>query len=263
MQLFKLATVQFSPVFGNPEKTIQKLKPLMEEARAANLVVLPELANSGYNFSGFEQAFAFSETPENSKFVDFIATQCARYNYAVVTGFNERAKDQIFNSALLINETGIVGKYRKIQLFMNEKEYFTPGDSKPELYDINGVKVGILICFDWLFAELWIGLAKKGADVICHPSNLVLPGKAQKAIPVWASTNRVFIATANRIGTEGELTFTGNSIIAAPSGELIASASSKKEEVIMADCDTLLARNKMITPQNHAFNDRRAEMYDL
>jgi len=263
MTKIKLSTIQFSPAFGNIGETILTLKPLLLQASKSDLLVLPELANSGYNFKDFDEAYSFSEVPEKSVFVEFLTTQCRKYNFSVVAGFNERSGDQIYNSALLIDKNGIAGKYRKIQLFWNEKDYFTPGGKKPEIYEVAGAKIGILICFDWVFAELWNGLARRGADIICHPSNLVLPGKAQKAIPVWAMTNKIYIATANRIGSEGNLTFTGNSIIASPSGDIVASASANKSEIISAECDLSLSRDKMITPKNHVFNDRRTELYDL
>jgi predicted amidohydrolase len=258
---FKLAAIQFAPALGNPDETINKLRPLLKQAAGSDLVVMPELANSGYNFSGFEEAFRFSENPGKSRFVDFLISQCMKFGYSIVTGFNERSDDQIFNSALLLDKAGIKGKYRKIQLFMNEKDYFLPGDQQPEIYEVNGARIGMLICFDWVFPELWGNLARKGADIICHPSNLVLPGKAQKAIPVWAMTNRIFIATANRVGTEDNLTFTGNSIIVGPTGEVLVSASQKQPQVISADCDISLARDKMMTPKNHIFDDRRPEFY--
>ncbi len=258
---FKLAIFQFAPAFGIVKETIQKLEPLLIQASDADLVVLPELANSGYNFKDFDEAYAFSEDPAKSDFVDFLVSKCNDHGFSVVTGFNERSGDQLYNSALLFDKTGIVGKYRKIQLFMNEKDYFLPGDQKPEIYEISGVKIGMLICFDWMFPELWNGLARQGADIICHPSNLVLPGKAQKAIPVWAMTNRIFIATANRVGTEEDLTFTGNSIIATPSGDVLVSGAPDKTQVLMASLDIDQARNKMITPRNHVFQDRRPEFY--
>jgi predicted amidohydrolase len=261
MNTFKISIIQFAPSFGNPDQTIATLMPFMGKVGQAALVVLPELANSGYNFRDSTEAFQFSEIPDKSNFVGFLIAQCRKFDYSVVTGFNERCGNKIYNSALLINKNGIAGKYRKIQLFMNEKDYFTPGNKKPEIYDVDGAKIGMLVCFDWVFPELWGSLARNGADVICHPSNLVLPGKAQRAIPAWAMTNRIFIATANRTGTERGLTFTGNSIIASPSGDLPASASADQEEIISADCDLSLARDKMITPKNHLFHDRRPEMY--
>jgi predicted amidohydrolase len=131
----------------------------------------------------------------------------------------------------------------------------------PRPFELNGVKIGMLVCFDWMFPEIYRTLALQGADVICQPSSLVLPGKAQKAIPVHAMINRVFLVLANRTGTEQNLTFTGNSLIAGPTGEILAQASALGEEVLEADIDISLSKNKMITPKNHAFDDRRPEFY--
>jgi len=257
----KIAILQISSAFCDLTKTISLLTPLLEKADRADLIVLPELANSGYNFRTRDEAFQNAENPETSLFTAMIHDFCKAKKCAVVAGFNERAGDKIFNSSLLIDETGIIGTYRKIHLFWNEKDFFTPGDRQPEVYDVKGAKVGMLICFDWMFPEIWRFLALKGAEIICDPSNLVLPGKAQKAIPVHAMLNRVFVALANRVGTESELTFTGNSLIAAPDGEILTSATASENEVIMAEINPEKARDKMVTPRNHAFNDRRPEFY--
>lgn len=257
----KIAIIQFSPAFCNPEESIARLNPLLEEARTADLIVLPELANSGYNFRTIDEAFANAENPENSPFAEMLHKFCKSNSCSVVTGFNERADDKIFNTSLLIDETGIAGKYRKIHLFWNEKDFFTPGNLHPEVYNVKSSKVGMLICFDWMFPELWRSVAMKGADLICDPSNLVLPGKAQKAIPVHAMINRVYVALANRVGTEDQLTFTGNSLIAGPDGEVLIAASSTENQVIMTKIDPTKARDKMITPRNHAFDDRRPAFY--
>ncbi len=257
----KITVIQFSPVFGDSEKNIARLKPLLEKAKDAGLIVLPELANSGYNFKDKNEAFRLSEDPENSVFAEFLTSFCIQNNSTVVTGFNERADPKIYNSALLIDRTGIIGKYRKIHLFMNEKECFEPGNLMPRPFDVDGVKIGMLVCFDWMFPEIYRTLSLQGADVICQPSNLVLPGKAQKAIPVHAMINRVFVVLANRTGTERNLIFTGNSLIAGPNGEIIAQASSKGEEVLMVDVEISVSKNKMITQNNHAFDDRRPEFY--
>ena len=144
---------------------------------------------------------------------------------------------------------------------MNEKEYFEPGDLMPRPFNVNGVKIGMLICFDWMFPEIYRTLALQGADVICQPSNIVIPGKAQRAIPVHAMINRVFVVLANRTGTEGNLTFTGTSLIAGTDGEILAQASFSEEEVLIAEVDISLSKNKMITSKNHAFDDRRPEFY--
>nr|NQU91654.1 carbon-nitrogen hydrolase [Bacteroidota bacterium] len=257
----KVSIIQFAPVFGDVTKTLDKLSPLLDQASGSDLIVLPELANSGYNFKGSDQAFELSEIPEASVFIERLHRFCKTSDCHVVTGFNERSGDNIYNSSFLINQSGITGSYRKLHLFNNEKNYFTPGDRAPEIYSINGVKVGMLICFDWIFPEIWRALAIKGADVVCHPSNLVIPGKAQKATPVHAMVNRYFVITANRIGTEGDLTFTGNSLIAGPDGEVISSGTTSGEEILSAGIDVSRARDKMVTPKNDVLKDRRPEFY--
>ncbi|MFP4470021.1 MAG: nitrilase-related carbon-nitrogen hydrolase [Bacteroidales bacterium] len=257
----KVSVIQYQPVFGNEQASIAALGPLLNKAAGSDLVVLPELAATGYNFENREQAMRFAAEPEKSDFVKVLKSFCNTTGGIVVTGFNELSGNKIYNSALLIDKNGIRNKYRKIQLFMREKEYFEAGDLQPEVIDVGGIKIGMLICFDWMFPELWRKLALQGADVICHPSNLVLPGKAQKAIPVHAMINRIFVITANRTGIEKDLTFTGNSIMAAPSGKVIAEASALRQEVITAEIDISQARDKMITPLNHAYNDRRPEFY--
>jgi beta-ureidopropionase len=123
--------------------------------------------------------------------------------------------------------------------------------------------VGMLICFDWIFPEVWRILALKGADIICHPSNLVLPGLAQRATPIHALMNRVYVVTANRIGSEKELTFTGMSTVADPKGEVLAQASPIHEDLSVVEVDIDLSRNKSITSRNNLVADRRPEEYAL
>ncbi len=255
----KIAIIQFAPELGNLSGTINRLKPLLQQAAGTDIVVLPELANSGYNFTSRQMARENAEVVEESEFVRFLIAMCQKYGFTIATGFSERENNNLYNSALLIAASGVIGKYRKLHLFMNEKQFFNSGDLGLPVFKIGNVTVGMLICFDWQFPEVWRKMALQGVDIILHPSNLVLP-YAQSVIPSYALVNRIFITTANRIGTEGDLTFTGNSIIVNSKGECLAKATDKTE-VIIADIDINLARNKMITPQNHAFTDRRTDVY--
>lgn len=255
----KIALIQFAPVFGDLKSNIEKLKPLLVKAKNADLLVLPELANSGYNFGSIEEAKQFSETIEDSIFINFLKKYCREFQFCVATGFLEREDRKLFNSALLIDQTGVIGKYRKLHLFMKEKEYFAPGNLGLPIFTIGDVKIGMLICFDWMFPEVWRRLALKDVDLILHPSNLILP-YAQSVIPSYSLVNRIFIATANRVGTEEDLRFTGQSVITNPKGELIAQAGTE-EEIVILDIDPKLARDKMITPMNDAFKDRRRDIY--
>ncbi len=257
----KVGFIQFAPILGDVQATIRKIDRLIALAKRADLVLLPELCNSGYNFESHEQAWKTSEEIEDSIFVRYLESLCRKHDFHIVSGFNERDNDSLFSSAILIGPDGYIGKYRKLHLFVKEKDIFTPGNAGLPVFDIGVCRLGILVCFDWIFPEVWRILALKGADIICHPSALVLPGLAQKAVPIHGLVNRVYTITANRIGTEGDLTFTGLSTIADPKGGVLVQASQLDEDVKIVDIDIELARDKMITPRNDIFADRRPEEY--
>jgi predicted amidohydrolase len=257
----KIGFMQLAPILGDVEKTMHSIDNLVSQAKEAELLVLPELCNSGYNFESRDRAFQTSGTIGESVFLDHIESICKQHRLHIVTGLNERDGERIYNTAVLIGPDGYLGKYRKLHLFLNEKDIFTPGDVGLPVFDVGACKVGMLICFDWIFPEVWRVLALKGADVICHPSNLVIPGLAQKALPTHAICNRVFVVTANRTGTERDLTFTGRSIVAAPDSEVLLQASPSDEEVGVVDIDISCARDKMMTSRNHVLADRRPEEY--
>lgn len=259
--MLKIGFMQFAPVLGDVQATISRIDRLAQHGIDADLLVLPELCNSGYNFESSEQAWTTSETTGDSPFIQYLEDLCRRNDLHVVSGFNERDGDRLYNSAVLVGPRGYMGTYRKLHLFLNEKDYFEPGDAGLPIFDIGHCRVGLLVCFDWLFPEVWRILALKGADVICHPANLVLPGLAQRAVPIHALTNRVYVVTANRIGTERDLRFTGLSTIASPKGDVLVQASPVEEEVGLADIDLALSREKTITPRNDIFGDRRPGEY--
>lgn len=257
----KVGYIQFQPFLCDCDKTVAALDPLIQSAASADLLVLPELCNSGYNFTDHQMAYDSSEEIGKSVFIDFLCS-CAKDNgLYIVSGFNERENETLYNSAVLVGPEGYIGKYRKLHLFMNEKDYFEPGNVGLPLFDLGFVKIGMLVCFDWVFPEVWRILALGGADLVCHPSNLVLPGFAQRAIPIHALVNRIYIITCNRIGQEGELTFTGLSTIADPNGEVILQASQGNQEAGLIPIDVETARNKNITARNHIFDDRRPKEY--
>ncbi len=255
--------IQFQPFLCDLEKTIETLEPLVRSAAAADLIVLPELCNSGYNFVDFRMAYESSEEIGNSAFIDFLRA-CARdHGLYIASGFNERDNGRLYNAAVLVGPQGCIGKYRKLHLFMNEKDYFEPGNVGVPLFDLGSVKVALLVCFDWMFPEVWRMAALGGADLVCHPSNLVLPGLAQKAIPIHSLVNRIYVVTANRIGQERDLTFTGLSTITDPKGEVLLQASQTGREAGLVAIDIEAARNKYITARNHIFNDRRPTEYSF
>ena len=258
----KVALIQFRPELGKTDENISKIRLLLDQASGARLIVLPELASSGYNFLDFKEAMAFSEELENSPYVDFLVEMAEQHKTFIVSGISEKEGDRLYNTSVVAGPSGILAKYRKIHLFMNEKDIFQKGDGNLPVVDIDGCKVGMLICFDYLFPEIWRKLAMKGADVICHPSN-ILTQNALRCLPALSLMNRIYILTTNRIGEERGLIFNGQSCITNPLGELIKKASDDREQVILARLDTELAHNKWVTPRNHVFDDRRPEIYNL
>lgn len=233
---------------------------MLNDLEGCDLIVIPELANSGYNFHSRNQALEASEEVPGGPFSDFILKKAREMETCIVAGVCEREGKSLFNTAIVAGPEGFIGKYRKLHLFMNEKDIFEPGHDRPAVYDLGGFRIGVQICFDYLFPEPWRMLAGGGADIICHPSNLITEN-AYRTLPAQALMNKVFIVTANRIGAERELQFCGRSVVHDPSGAVIFKASGDHEETGVTTFDTLLSKNKLITPRNHVFNDRREDIY--
>jgi predicted amidohydrolase len=259
--MLKVGCIQFAPQLGNLEATQKILSGLVSKVKDADLLVLPELCNSGYNFINRKQAWESSAQINESSFINYLTQTCQQYNLHIISGFNERLGNDLFNSAVLVGPNGFIGKYQKLHLFNTEKDFFKPGETGLPVFDVGKFKIGIQVCFDWMYPEAWRVLTLKGANIICHPSNLVLPGLAQKAVPVHAMINRIFTITANRIGKEGNLRFTGLSTIANPKGEIIAQASDLDNEILLVDIDPQEASDKWVTDRNHLLTDRRPEKY--
>jgi predicted amidohydrolase len=259
--MIKAAYIQYQPVFGNIDKNIQRLDSFVDQAGGADLIVLPELISTGYNFVSRDDAFACAEDLNKSRFVEFLISKAKKNNAYIVAGINEKVKDQLFNSTVLVGPEGYKGKYQKIHLFMNEKDIFKTGAAGLPVFDLGFGRVAMLICFDYYFPEIWRFVGMKGADIVCHPSNL-LTQNAHKTVPSQAFMNRMFVITSNRTGTEGNLTFNGTSFVCNPNGDVISKASTDKEELGVVEIDTMLARNKFVTSRNHAYNDRHPDLYE-
>jgi predicted amidohydrolase len=186
-----------------------------------------------------------------------------------VSGICEREGNNYYNSSVLVCPDGKVIIYRKIQLFYEEKLWFKPGNIRLQTCDIeNGnfhkTRIGMMICFDWIFPEVARSIALKGAQILCHPANLVMP-YCQDAMVTRAIENSIFTITCNRTGSERsgerELTFTGMSEIVNPRGNILHRASKDEEECVIIDIDPSEALNKNINSRNNLFDDRREEYY--
>jgi len=257
---------QFNPEFGEVERNLEAACSAIARARA-DLLVLPELATSGYLFTTREEVDRFAETVPGPS-TERLREACAASGCRAVIGLAERAEvtggPRFYNSAALVGPGGVEGLYRKAHLFNTEKLYFSPGDAFP-LFEVLGVKVGLLVCFDHMFPEAARTLALQGAEVVCHPSNLVLPEYAQLTTRVRAIENRVFWVMCNRYGAESRggttLRYTGVSQIIASDGRVLARAEPEGDSLAIVEIDPHRARSKVITEHNDLFADRRLDLY--
>jgi predicted amidohydrolase len=256
---------QFAPVFGQKEENLEKVSLAVSDA-AFDLLVLPEFFTTGYQFVSHDEVEKLSEEiPEG------LTTRCLtdisrQKNCYIVAGLPERDGLRFYNSAVLTGPGGFIGCYRKTHLFFEEKRYFTPGDSGFLVWDTGVGRIGIMICFDWFFPESMRTLALRGAEIIGHPANLVLP-YCPSAMPLRCLENKVFAVTANRTGQEERkkdmpLKFIGQSLIASPAGEVREKAPEDEQVLMIAEIDSAEARNKSLNEWNNLFQDRRPEMYD-
>jgi len=255
---------QFKPEFGDKSKNIEKIEHTLN-VELFDIIVLPELCTTGYQFVSLKEVQKLSESiPDGLASRRFSALARNKGAY-IIAGIAENDGGTIYNSAGLFGPDGFVGKYRKIHLFFEETLFFTPGSEQPKVYDVNGARVSMLICFDWMFPEIFRIAAIVGADIIAQPANLVLP-YCQHAMQTRSIENRIFTVTANRIGTEerGEkspLTFTGCSQITDEKGNVLVSAGDNEEIVRIVDINPHDARDKRINRYNSVLDSRRPEMY--
>ena len=258
----KVGYIQTSPKFGEKEENFKQIENVVGDIEV-DLIVLPELFATGYTFVSKEEAQEMAEKKggETSNFLKDISQKTGAI---VIGGFIEKEGSEIYNSSIMVFKEKLIGTYRKIHLYYKEKVWFSPGNKNLEVYKVNGINIGIMICFDWIFPETARTLALLGADIIAHPANLVLP-YCQKAMVTRCLENHVFAITSNRIGQEqrgkDNFTFTGASQITSNKGEILSSAPIDKICADFVDIDVKEARNKKINDFNDLLNDRRNQFY--
>ncbi len=260
----RIGVVQFNPVLGDVTANVAAMKRLVSPVDA-DLLVLPELATSGYAFPSPEAVAPVAEPFDSSPSLDTLQAIARERSCAIVVGFAERGDNGAFyNSSALLRPDGTRELYRKIHLFGTEMLAFAPGDLPFAVHEVGGVRIGMMICFDWLFPESARVLALKGAQIICHPVNFVLPW-GQRGMLIRGLENHVYVATANRYGSESifdtTLSFTGSSQITSPRAEVLAQTAAEGDAVAVVDIDPIVASDKSINRFSDLFGTRRPEFY--
>jgi predicted amidohydrolase len=255
---------QFDPVFGEILRNLDLVTARLE-AVDADLIVLPELFATGYQFVSKEEVLRLAEPVPDGATTKRLGDIARRRGFTIVAGLPERAGAHCYNSAVVVGPRGFIGCYRKTHLFFEETLFFAPGDTGFHVWDVGIAKVGVMICFDWFYPEAARTLALLGADIIAHPSNLVLP-HCPDSMVTRCLENRVFSVTANRIGSEARggkdrLTFIGMSEIVSPRGRILYRAAPEAEDLSIVEIDPTEARTKTLNSYNDLLRDRRPTLY--
>jgi predicted amidohydrolase len=237
--------------------------------QGAQIVVLPELVQSGYVFNDRDEAFSLAETTEGPTLR--LWTALAReLNLVVVGGFCERLEgDELANSAAMIDAKGLRAVYRKAHLWDAESEIFSVGNAAPPVVETVHGRIGMLICYDLEFPE-WVRLpALAGAELLCTPVNwpdgprppTERPAEVVR-VQANASVNRMFIAACDRHGHERGVGWVQGSVIVDADGYPLAGpAEQGSEQILLAALNLGEARNKRISARNDLHRDRREGLY--
>jgi predicted amidohydrolase len=271
MGTVRVAVHQLAPVIGDLAGNRARSLAAVDAAAdaGAQIVVVPELTASGYVFRDAPEARALAEPPDGPTLTGWAERAAAR-ELVVVGGFAEDGGDgRLYNSAAVVDASGVRAVYRKAHLWDRESLVFTPGDEPPAVVDTPHGRIGAMVCYDLEFPE-WVRIAAlRGAELLCVPTNWPReprpdgerPMEVMRAM-VAAATNRMAVAVCDRCGDERGTSWVAGSAIAGPDGWLLAGPPASAEPVLLtADVDLADARDKAIGPRNDALADRRPALY--
>lgn len=273
MSEVRVACQQIAPVVGDLEANRRLTRTAVREAvgAGATLVVLPELSTSGYVFESRDEARSCAEPVDGASLTAW-SEEAGRRDAVVVGGFCELGEDELlYNSAAVVDGTGVIAIYRKIHLWDREQLVFEPGGESAPVVETRVGRIGVAICYDLNFPEVPRGLALAGAEIVAVPTNWPLFRRPEGERPMeislamaTAHLSHVFLAACDRCGEERGVEWTGGSVICDEWGWPVAGPiPGYGPGLLLADCDLVRARDKAWNERNDAFGDRRPELYRL
>ena len=258
----RIAVAQAAGTPADVEGNLAVVRRVATEAAGAGarLVVFPEAFVTGYNI-GSERIAELAEAVDGPA-VGQLRAAAAEAGIAILCGYCERASGAVYNSAALVGSGGqMLANCRKTHLFGQlDRSAFAAGEGLT-LATVEDIEVGVLICYDLEFPEAARQLALRGAQLIAVPTALMVPAQmvAEAIVPARALENQIYVAYANRVGTEGSLEYVGRSCVAGPEG-LLASAGASEETVLYADIDAAAIESAR---ENQSYlHDRRPALYE-
>ena len=268
----RIASIQMEPEFGNKQANLEKTLRMIHEAadNGAQIIVLPELCNTGYMFNSRAEAFSLAEEIPSGTTVQAWIKVAQERNLYIAAGITELDGNDLYNSAAFVGPAGYIGTHRKVCLWDEEKMFFEPGNLGNQVFHTPLGRISIMICYDMWYPEEWRNCALGGADLVLVPTAWIyypdLPygvGNLGVFLGIGAALcNNFFVAVSDRVGTERGCKFPGNSLIIDQGGKPIAGPIGIEEEaVIYADVNLSDARRKQWTPFANPIRDRRIDLW--
>lgn len=264
--------IQMNCQLGDKQANLSQAETLLSQIGGqADVGCLPELFNTGYNLEAlgndlFDLAELVPAGPDDAAgtTVARLRTLAANLNIALIAGLVERdplATGLLYDSVVLIDRRGqVAGRYRKSHLYPAEHRFFRSGNVLP-VFELDGLRVGLAVCFEAAFPPIFSTLALSGAQVVFNPS----------AVPVGyahlqdlrtrarAQDNQFFVAAVNHAGAEGDVTYCGQSQTANPRGEVLATAPANQPAAVVTELDLTLIRGQRL--QEPILRGFRPELY--
>ncbi len=254
----KIGFLQYAPITGDKKANLKKIRKLLAETEA-ELFVLPEMGTTGYPTSTREELLNNAE--DDKGFLVSELTKIAKeHNACLIVGIPEIIEDKVYNTSVVVGPDGLITKQQKAHLFMEEQGCFEKGYTKPTLFEWKGFKIGVGVCYDYMFPEFWRKIALDGADLFCNTANFVFD-YGFRVMQVRSIENGVFSITVNRVGSEGEILYKGGSEIVDNRGNILVKANNFEEKAYVLDLDLSLSRDKQWNKLNNLFKDRREDLY--
>ncbi len=266
----KIALIQQSAsddVARNVERGIQTVREAADAG--AQLAVFPELAFTRFfpqhRLEGDRMALAESIP---GPITELFSAEAAKLGMVIVLNLYERAGDRAYDSSPMIDADGtLLGITRMCHITQYEgffeQDYYDAGDTGAPVYETAVGRIGVAICYDRHYPEYLRALALGGADLVVIPQAGTIgewpKGVFEAELQAAAFQNGFYMALANRVGEEDELTFSGESFIVDPRGQIIAQAPSGEDAILFADVE--LSRVQDSPARLLFLKHRRPEIY--
>lgn len=268
--MLRIAVCQLPLTIENPDENIGLANAAIHEAasQGAKMIVLPELTNSGCIFRNIAELEVRATTLDGTLLKEWVAL-AERLKVVIVAGLAIKESGNFYNSSVVIDSTGLRGWYKKVHLWGDEMDFFTPGNEPPLIVDTEVGRIATIICYDIEFPE-WVRLIMLGeASILALPMNWPDSGRPPEQTPIAvylaqaaASQNKLIVAAADRTRTERSVAWAGSSLIANSDGLLEVTANRNKfNETQILISDVEVPTNRKIGPRNDVRADRRPELY--